>query len=213
MKVYLTNKKKGMKKIIIASLALFSVFSVQAQKNSILLGTDFSYKRVNGFNDEKNSEVEFTPVIAYEIADNWFIGAKTAFKWIKNTINDEEHKNYGSKVGGFVRYYKPFNDTFGVYADLGAGYQEYRSDYKDTQTNVVNVADRYRVHGYYIDFVPALFINFKNNFGLNVSFGGIEWNDSKANQAFKYDDSDKNKEFDLTFGKAIKVGVTKKFSF
>lgn len=215
-----------MKKIIIATLTLFSVLSAQAQKNSILLGTDFSLKRVNGYNDEKTNNVTFTPVIAYEVADNWFVGAKTNLSFDKHTYSSDQlldtkiqDKSYESRIGGFVRYYKPFNETFGIYADLGAGYQQYRSDSKiDSGSPIYNEADmiegnRVRGYGYYIDFAPALFINFKNNFGLNVSFGGVEWSDTKENVALDYKNYNKSKDFDLTFGKSIHVGVTKKFSF
>lgn len=215
-----------MKKIIIATLTLFSVLSAQAQKNSILLGTDFSLKRVNGYNDEKTNNVTFTPVIAYEVADNWFVGAKTSLSFDKHTYSSDQlldtkiqDKSYESRIGGFVRYYKPFNETFGIYADLGAGYQQYRSDSKiDSGSPIYNEADmiegnRVRGYGYYIDFAPALFINFKNNFGLNVSFGGVEWSDTKENVALDYKNYNKSKDFDLTFGKSIHVGVTKKFSF
>lgn len=215
-----------MKKIIIATLTLFSVLSAQAQKNSILLGTDFSLKRVNGYNDEKTNNVTFTPVIAYEVADNWFVGAKTSLSFDKHTYSSDQlldtkiqDKAYESRIGGFVRYYKPFNETFGIYADLGAGYQQYRSDSKiDSGSPIYNEADiiegnRVRGYGYYIDFAPALFINFKNNFGLNVSFGGVEWSDTKENVALDYKNYNKSKDFDLTFGKSIHVGVTKKFSF
>lgn len=215
-----------MKKIIIATLTLFSVLSAQAQKNSILLGTDFSLKRVNGYNDEKTNNVTFTPVIAYEVADNWFVGAKTSLSFDKHTYSSDQlldtkiqDKSYESRIGGFVRYYKPFNETFGIYADLGAGYQQYRSDSKiDSGSPIYNEADiiegnRVRGYGYYIDFAPALFINFKNNFGLNVSFGGVEWSDTKENIALDYKNYNKSKDFDLTFGKSIHVGVTKKFSF
>lgn len=215
-----------MKKIIIATLTLFSVLSAQAQKNSILLGTDFSLKRVNGYNDEKTNNVTFTPVIAYEVADNWFVGAKTSLSFDKHTYSSDQlldtkiqDKAYESRIGGFVRYYKPFNETFGIYADLGAGYQQYRSDSKiDSGSPIYNEADmiegnRVRGYGYYIDFAPALFINFKNNFGLNVSFGGVEWSDTKENLALDYKNYNKSKDFDLTFGKSIHVGVTKKFSF
>lgn len=215
-----------MKKIIIATLTLFSVLSAQAQKNSILLGTDFSLKRVNGYNDEKTNNVTFTPVIAYEVADNWFVGAKTSLSFDKHTYSSDQlldtkiqDKAYDSRIGGFVRYYKPFNETFGIYADLGAGYQQYRSDSKiDSGSPIYNEADmiegnRVRGYGYYIDFAPALFINFKNNFGLNVSFGGVEWSDTKENVALDYKNYNKSKDFDLTFGKSIHVGVTKKFSF
>lgn len=215
-----------MKKIIIATLTLFSVLSAQAQKNSILLGTDFSLKRVNGYNDEKTNNVTFTPVIAYEVADNWFVGAKTSLSFDKHTYSSDQlldtkiqDKSYESRIGGFVRYYKPFNEIFGIYADLGAGYQQYRSDSKiDSGSPIYNEADmiegnRVRGYGYYIDFTPALFINFKNNFGLNVSFGGVEWSDTKENVALDYKNYNKSKDFDLTFGKSIHVGVTKKFSF
>lgn len=215
-----------MKKIIIATLTLFSVLSAQAQKNSILLGTDFSLKRVNGYNDEKTNNVTFTPVIAYEVADNWFVGAKTSLSFDKHTYSSDQlldtkiqDKAYESRIGGFVRYYKPFNETFGIYADLGAGYQQYRSDSKiDSGNPIYNETDmiegnRVRGYGYYIDFAPALFINFKNNFGLNVSFGGVEWSDTKENVSLDYKNYNKSKDFDLTFGKSIHVGVTKKFSF
>lgn len=215
-----------MKKIIIATLTLFSVLSTQAQKNSILLGTDFSFKRENGYNDEKTNKVTFTPVIAYEIAENWFLGAKTSLSFDKHTYSTDktvdssiQDKSYETKVGGFIRYYKPFNETFGIYADLGAGYQQYRSDSRKTPGNPIYnesdmiVENRVRGYGYYIDFAPALFINFKNNFGLNVSFGGVEWNDTKENVALDYTNNNKSKDFDLTFGKSIHVGVTKKFSF
>ncbi|WP_303821898.1 hypothetical protein [Apibacter mensalis] len=213
-----------MKKIIIATLTLFSVLSAQAQKNSILLGTDFSLKRVNGYNEEKTNNVTFTPVIAYEVADNWFVGVKTSLSYDKHTYEklpnySVQDKAYESRIGGFVRYYKPFSEIFGIYADLGAGYQQYRSDSKKTPGNsIYNEADmlvenRVRGYGYYIDFAPALFINFKNNFGLNISFGGVEWSDTKENVALDYKNYNKSKDFDLTFGKSIHVGVTKKFSF
>lgn len=214
-----------MKKIIIATLTLFSVLSTQAQKNSILLGTDFSFKRVTGFDNEKTNNVTFTPIIAYEVAENWFVGAKTSLSYDKHTYNDGinitkiQDKSYESRIGGFVRYYKPFNETFGIYADLGAGYQQYRSDSRLAPKNAIYnesemiLANRVRGYGYYIDFAPALFINFKNNFGLNVSFGGVEWSDTKENVALDYKNYNKSKDFDLTFGKSIHVGVTKKFSF
>lgn len=215
-----------MKKIILATFALLGVMSVNAQKNSILLGTDFSYKRVNGFDNDKANKYTFSPIIAYEVADNWFVGAKTSLSYSESsekttdaslvTVKNKT-KDYTTKVGGFVRYYHPFSETFGIYGDLGAGYQQTRSDVtvRDYSTGLTSdtPSKRAREYGYYIDFVPALFINFKNNFGLNVSFGGIEWNDTKTNKASDYKNYLKSKDFDFNFGKSIKVGVTKKFSF
>lgn len=218
-----------MKKIILATFALLGVMSVNAQKNSILLGTDFSYNRDDnkGFNNVKANEFTFSPIIAYEVANNWFVGAKTSLSYSESsekttdasslvTVKNKT-KNYTTKVGGFVRYYHPFSETFGIYGDLGAGYQQYRSDVtvRDYSTGLTSdtPSERAREYGYYIDFVPALFINFKNNFGLNVSFGGVEWNDTKTNTASDYKNYSKSKDFDFNFGKSIKVGVTKKFSF
>lgn len=213
-----------MKKIILATFALLGVMSVNAQK-SILLGTDFSYKRVNGFTDKKANEFTFSPVIAYQVADNWFVGAKTSLSYSETsekgsslaTPYKDKTKDYTTKVGGFVRYYHSFNDIFGVYGDLGAGYQQHRSDHtvRDYTTGLTYtyLADRYREYGYYIDFVPALYVNFSKGFWLNISFGGVEWNDTKQNNARNYDNYTKTKDFDLTFGKAINVGVTKKFNF
>lgn len=199
-----------MKKIIIATFVLLGVISIQAQKNSILLGTDFNYNRANSFNNEKVTNIGFSPIIAYEVANNWFIGATTSLNYGETTNGDSKLKNYNTKVGGFVRYYHPFSQTFGIFGDLGAGYIQNRQNSYGTSTD-----PRLREYGYYLGFTPSLFVNFKNNFGLNISFGGLEYTDTKTNIYGDYSNDSylKSKDFDVTFGKALKVGITKKFSF
>ncbi|MGM5631085.1 hypothetical protein O2K51_09295 [Apibacter raozihei] len=214
-----------MKKLIIAAFAFFSVMSVQAQQGSIFLGTDLSYQRVDGFNNAKTNQVSFSPNIAYGIADNWYIGARSTMSFSENSAKTDmggtlvkiKDKTYETKIGGFIRYNHSFTDTFGIFADLGAGYQQYRSDrtLRDYSTglNYSDDTQRVRGSGYYINFVPSLFINFKNNFGLNVAFGGVEWNDTKTNTARDYANNYKSQSIDFTFGKSISVGVIKKFTF
>ncbi|TWP29602.1 hypothetical protein ETU08_07080 [Apibacter muscae] len=216
-----------MKKIILVAFTIVSVLSVHAQKGSIMLGTDLGYSRVDGFDDVSTNTFSFSPAIAYEVANNFYLGIKSDLSYSESSekfydINGDlafkdKLNNYTTKIGGFIRYYHPFSETFGIYGDLGAGYIQGRQnstvrDYSTASTYSDDLG-RQRQYGYYIDFTPALFINFKNNFGLNVSFGGVEWSDTKTNVAADYKNYTTSKDFDFTFGKAIKVGVMKKFSF
>ena len=190
-----------MKKLILTgAIALFGL--VSAQKNTLLVGGNIAYsstKDTNDLNDSNTSnKFEFSPTIGYQFADHWTAGVN-AF-WGSDKISDVYKKNT-DKIGAFVRYAQPFNETFAIYGDLGVGYQGQKTTQTLLDQDIVT-----KVNGMYVQFTPALFINFKNSFGLNFNIGGIGYNNL----------NDKNSDlktstFDFSFGKSINVGISKNF--
>jgi hypothetical protein len=60
--------------------------------------------------------------------------------------------------------------------------------------------------GFYAQITPAIFINVKKNFGLNVSFGGLGFN------SVNYDNNGGDQSsFDFNFGQTVNIGISKNF--
>jgi hypothetical protein len=202
-----------MKKLVLFAAVVFGLSTMNAQKNSILLGGNVGYNHTEnkfGGNSgkEKLDAYEWAPYLGYQFTDNLTIGAKVAFtkadldsKALQNSeLIDGDTKT--SKIGGFIRYSQPLSETFAVYADLGAGWKEEKTKGYNESAKYENKAD-----GFYIGFNPALFINFKNNFGLNFSIGGVEYNHLKEKGS-----KNKSNGVDVTFGNAFNIGISKNFS-
>jgi hypothetical protein len=202
-----------MKKLVLFAAVVFGLSTMNAQKNSILLGGNVGYNHTEnkfGGNSgkEKLDTYEWAPYLGYQFTDHLTIGAKVAFtkadldsKALQNSeLIDGDTKT--SKIGGFIRYSQPLSETFAVYADLGAGWKEEKTKGYNESAKYENKAD-----GFYIGFNPALFINFKNNFGLNFSIGGVEYNHLKEKGS-----KNKSNGVDVTFGNAFNIGISKNFS-
>lgn len=202
-----------MKKLVLFAAVVFGLTTMNAQKNSILLGGNVGYNHTeNKFGGnagkEKLDTYEWAPYLGYQFTDNLTIGAKVCFT--KADLDEETLYDYGwidgdtktTKIGGFLRYSKPLSETFAIYGDLGAGWQEIKTNGYDVNQKYENKAD-----GFYIGFTPALFINFKNNFGLNFSIGGVEYNHMKEKVT-----KNKSNGIDVTFGNAFNIGISKNFS-
>lgn len=202
-----------MKKLVLFAAVVFGLSTMNAQKNSILLGGNVGYNhtenKTGGISGKQKLDTyEWAPYLGYQFTDNLTIGAKVAFtkadldsKTLKDLqLLDGDTKT--SRIGGFIRYSQPLSETFAVYADLGAGWQEQK-------TKGHNAISKFedKSNGFYIGFNPALFINFKNNFGLNFSIGGVEYNHLKQ-KGTKY----KSNGVDITFGNAFNIGISKNFS-
>lgn len=190
-----------MKKLILASAIGFFGLAC-AQKNTLLVGGNIAYSSTKNTdvlnNSSTTNKFEFSPTVGYQFADQWTAGINASFGTDK--ISDT-YKVNTDKIGAFVRYAQPLNETFAVYGDLGIGYQ----GQKATQT-ILNQNFVTRANGMYVQFTPALFINFKNSFGLNFNIGGIGYN----NLNDKNSDA-KTSTFDFSFGKSINIGISKNF--
>ncbi|OXB05902.1 outer membrane beta-barrel protein [Flavobacterium pectinovorum] len=196
------------KMLLILALAMFSF--ANAQKGTILVGGNIGFtseKNDNQGEERKSNSFGFSPKVGYQFHDNWTAGVEFALSSSKstfslNSIGESESKFNAFKVGAFVRYSVPLSETFSVFADLGAGFQNQKNkDYINGSLTSESKAD-----GLYAGITPALFINMKKGFGLNFSIGGLGY------ETLSFDTSDTDvSKFYFNFGKTVNIGVSKNF--
>lgn len=195
-----------MKKMLLI-LALALVSFANAQKGTILVGGNVGYTSENidqQTEERKSNSFSFSPKVGYQFHENWTVGAEFAIATSKSKSDamDSESKYKNLRVGAFVRYTMPLNETFSVFADLGAGFQNRTN--KDYMTDIL-ISDS-KADGFYTNLTPALFINMKKGFGLNFSIGGIQY------ETLKFDENDtKYNSFSFNFGKTVNIGISKNF--
>lgn len=193
-----------MKKILlILALAMFSF--ANAQKGTILVGGNIDYsseKSEYRFSEDKVDSFTFSPRVGYQFNDNWTVGGELTAGSAKRELAGDESKINVFKLGAFLRYSVPLNQTFSVFADLGAGFQNQKS--KDYENG--NLVNKNKADGMYVGVTPALFINMKKGFGLNFSIGGLGY------ETLSYDNNGADySKFYLNFGKTASIGISKNF--
>jgi hypothetical protein len=193
-----------MKKMLLI-LALATVSFANAQKGTILVGGNIGYssqKIDRPISEAKTNTFEFSPKVGYQFHDNWTVGAEFTIQSTKVNNGGGEGKSNDYKYGIFVRYTVPLSETFSVFADLGAGFQNQKDkDYEDGALVSESKAD-----GFYGGITPALFINMKKGFGLNFSIGGLGY------ETLNFDSTDTDvRRFYFNFGKTVTIGISKNF--
>jgi hypothetical protein len=191
------------KMLLILALSVFGF--ANAQKGTILAGGNIGYtsnKIEREMSPAKNTAFQFSPKVGYQFHDNWTAGAEFSLMSSKSTIGEGEGKATDFKAGAFVRYTVPLSETFSVFADLGAGFQNQKNK---TYENGVLTSEG-KADGLYAGITPALFINMKKGFGLNFSIGGLGY------ETMNYETTDTDvKSFYFNFGKTINIGISKNF--
>ncbi|MFH7003820.1 outer membrane beta-barrel protein [Flavobacterium bizetiae] len=193
-----------MKKILlILALAMFSF--ANAQKGTILVGGNIGYvsdKTEFRFGETKTNTFTFSPKVGYQFNDNWTVGGEFTVSSSNNENAVREIKENGFKLGAFVRYSVPLSQTFSVFADMGAGFQ-------NEKTKVYGADNSYsktKADGMYVGITPALFINMKKGFGLNFSIGGLGYETMNVEN-----NGGDNSRFYFNFGQTFNIGVSKNF--
>lgn len=175
-------------------MVIFCVaLQLKAQKGSLLIygsGGVYLSKSEGQQASNKTTQINFSPGVGYQFDNSWTTGVYSGYTYYKS--NDQ--KFYNLEIGPFIRYTKILSSIFGFYAQLNTGYV-------NTKYNGSS-----NVNGFRTAVYPAVFVNLKNNFGLNFSFGGIDY----SNYKFKTDDS-KSSSFNLSFGQSVNIGVSKNF--
>lgn len=221
-----------MKKVLlIAAIAFASVAS--AQKGTFLVQGSL------GFGSNKDSEVavpsgtrtedkmnnfNFSPKLGYQFSDHLTVGldasigsskTETTTTPVAGFTNRRTEKLNLFSVGPFLRYTQSLSDIFSMYADLGIGYQAGKQT-TETFNGLTTVSVDEKGNGIYAGITPALFINMKKGFGVNISFGGIRYD------SFSFDDridpatltgtrDHKINAFNFTFGQTVNIGISKNF--
>ena len=193
------------KMLLILALSVFGF--ANAQKGTILVGGNISYnseKIDRELSPTKTDALAFSPKVGYQFHENWTVGTEFSLTYSKSTSDLSEGKYNAYKVGAFLRYTVPLNETFSVFADLGIGYQ----NQKDKNYESGSLLSTNEGNGIYAGITPALFINMKKGFGLNFSIGGLGY--ETLNYNISGDDVDYSK-FSVNFGKTVNIGVSKNF--
>ncbi|MFC0781103.1 outer membrane beta-barrel protein [Flavobacterium sp. HJSW_4] len=191
------------KMLLILALSVFGF--ANAQKGTILVGGNISYSSSNRdfqtFSDNYH-EFGFSPKVGYQFHDNWTVGGEFLFASSKSDIDGRmTSKSNDFKAGAFLRYTVPLSETFSVFADLGAGFQNQKNT-----VNSIEGENESKGDGFYAGITPALFINMKKGFGLNFSIGGIGY------ETLSFDNNGPDvKQFEFNFGKTVNIGVSKNF--
>jgi opacity protein-like surface antigen len=200
------------KTVVILALTFFSF--ANAQKGTVLVSGNVSFwsdKDSNQGSESKGENFNFSPKVGYQLKDNWTVGAEAGFlsskneyTYQENETNNQERITENFSAGAFVRYSKSLNQTFLLYADLGAGYKSL----KETSTNSFSDPATYitTFDGIYANFAPGLFLNIKNNFGLNFGIGGLTYSNTKSDQ-----NRGSNSTFYFNFGQSFNIGISKNF--
>ncbi|WP_163397994.1 outer membrane beta-barrel protein [Flavobacterium fluviatile] len=194
-----------MKKILVmAALAICSF--ANAQKGTILVGGNISYeseKYEYQFGEEKTNEFSFSPRVGYQFNDNWTVGGEFTVGSSKEDFGGGDETKFNNfKLGAFLRYTVPLNQTFSAFADFGLGFQ----NQKEKEYNNGNLTSKYKADGMYVGVTPALFINMKKGFGLNFNIGGLGY------ETLSYDNNGPDySRFYFNFGQTINIGVSKNF--
>lgn len=188
-----------MKKIVITTLVLAGMaIGAKAQKGTLLVYGNAGLSTTKNAADQKTTTLGIHPGVGYQFSDHWTAGVYFDYDHYKNA-DASKSNSYG--VGPFVRYAEPLGGIFSVYGQLQAGYAHSKNE-----VNVGGVTSKTTANGFETKFFPAIFINVKNNFGLNFDFGGIAFNTSKVKGA-----SSSSNSFDVNFGKTINIGISKNF--
>ncbi|WP_281637180.1 outer membrane beta-barrel protein [Flavobacterium marginilacus] len=202
-----------MKKMLLV-IALAVVSFANAQKGTYFVSGNVSFwssKDSNNSSESKTDRFGFSPRIGYQFKDNWTVGIESGFSsdknvytYQENAMNNQERISKNYSVGAFVRYSKSLSQMFLLYADLGAGYKNSKETNTNSFSNPVTFTNTF--DGVYAGFAPGLFLNIKNNFGLNFGIGGLTYSNTKSDQ-----NNGKNSNFYFNFGQSFNIGLSKNF--
>jgi hypothetical protein len=191
------------KMLLILALSVFGF--ANAQKGTILVGGNIGYTSDTydyQSNKVKATSFDFSPKAGYQFDDNWTVGAEFKVSSSKQEGDLNKTKSNSFKAGAFVRYTVPLSETFSVFGDLGAGFQNRRNKSYENDRLISDA----KADGMYVGLTPALFINMKKGFGLNFSIGGLGY------ETLSYDNNGVDvKSFYFNFGKTVNIGISKNF--
>ena len=181
-----------MKKIILSAIIITSfTLATKAQTGSILVYGNVGLTSSNngGSPYPKTTNFTFNPAVGYQFNNNWTTGLAFIYTDYNSNYNTQSFS-----VSPFIRYAKSISQVFSIYGQLQAGYE-----------HGVSNPGSYKTNGFNAELFPAVFINVKNGFGLNLSFGGLVYDSQKPSGGSS------TNTFSLTFGQGASFGISKNF--
>ena len=182
-----------MKKIILSAIIIASfTLATKAQTGSILVYGNVGISSISNGSNPKITQATFNPAVGYQFNNNWTTGLSFAYTDYNSNYNSQSFS-----VSPFIRYAATISPIFSVYGQFQAGY---------LHSSVSDNIGGGKSNGFDAQLFPAVFINVKNGFGLNFSFGGLEYNSQKPSGG-----GSATNNFSLTFGSGASFGISKNF--
>jgi hypothetical protein len=202
-----------MKKIMLVLIVLVCLAKVSnAQKGSFLLYGNVGFTAASDSFAAKSNAYTFNPGIGLQLNDNWTVGLNIAIGGSRKDattigIPSGDYNTTSSfNIGPFLRYAYPISNIFSIYGQAEVNYLSGK------QTPYLTNSSSYS--GFGADFFPALGVNIKNGFALNLSFGGISF----QTKTYKGEDytstpsmNNSTNVFAVTFGQGATFGISKNF--
>lgn len=183
--------------VIISSLLSTILYG---QKNTVLVYGSFDHTS-SDYTSEKIKSLLFNLGVGYQFDSQWTAGLTfTTGSQRQDGQQSNIYRNTNLSIGPFIRYSIHSTSLFLIYGQIEGGYSSIKYHQSQTQTTEA------KTNGYFINLFPAVFINIKNNFGLNFNIGGVSYQSTK----FKGVENN-NKLFSLTLGKSVGIGISKNF--
>jgi hypothetical protein len=202
-----------MKKIMLALIVLVSLTEVAtAQKGSILLYGNIGFTAASDSFSAKSSAYTINPGIGLQLNDRWTAGLNIAFGGTRQdaTTIGIPSGNYNTtsffNIGPFLRYAYPISNVFSIYGQAELNYLSGKS--------TPYLTDGSTYTGFGANLFPAIGINIKNGYAINLSFGGIAY----QTKTYKGNDYSNNpnmanatSQFAITLGQGATFGISKNF--
>ena len=203
-----------MKKIMLALIMLVSLTKVAtAQKGSILLYGSVGFSSASDSFNAKSNAYIINPGIGLQLNDHWTAGLNLAFggtsqATTSNGIPNGDGHNTTSffNIGPFLRYAYSINNTFSIYGQAEINYLSGNTS--------PYLTDEISYTGFGANLFPALGINIKNGYAINLSFGGISYQTKSykgepiSNNPYL---SGSSSQFAVTLGQGATFGISKNF--
>jgi hypothetical protein len=203
-----------MKKLMLAVLVLISLTeAANAQKGSYLLYGNVGFTSSTDYYGGTSNTYVINPGIGYQFSNNWTLGLNIAVGGTRQqteianvSIDGYSNTNYFN-VGPFLRRAYSISNIFSVYGQLEVNYLS------GTTNPYLLSSGSYS--GFGTDLFPAIGINIKNGWALNLAFGGISY----QTKSYKGDYYANNQtvtnsptnQFAVTFGQSAIIGISKNF--
>lgn len=200
-----------MKKLFCGALLIsLSLGSYAQKKGSFLVYGSLAFTNttnsdnLNGY-EYKSTAFSLTPGIGYQFSNNWTAGIIGGIISTTETIMNPGFPSTGDRksnaylAGPFVRYTQKLSSIFAFFGQIEGGYS-----WSNTKGN--SFINERKVSGAFLNAYPAVFVNVKNDFGFNISLGGISYVTAKEKGA-----PDGVKQFQLTLGQTVNIGISKNF--
>ncbi len=207
-----------MKKLILALLAVATVGSASAQKNSFLVygnaGVNWAKTDKGAGSTDEATNWNITPGVGFQFNNHLTVGLQGGYGSMKNVaaapLSKITNTDREWQAGAFFRYTQNLNSTFFFWTQLDLSYVSGKESVETIVTNVAgsttitDASDMY--NGFQAMLMPAIGVNVHKGLALNFGFGGLGY------RTVSYDKAPTTiNNFGVTFGQQFNFGISKNF--